>query len=236
MNVLVACEESQRVCKAFLDKGHNAYSCDLVKCDKDGGGIPERHILMDALAVINGGVFRLETGKKIEIAKWDLIIAHPPCTYLSHAATRHHSTKMTPVNWINGRTLNRINAMQFFMSFVYANCEKIAIENPVGVMNTCYRKPDQIIHPYYFADSVDDSENYHNKRTCLWLKNLNPLLRTSNLPEPEPMYICQGEKSKLKRIHWAEGMRNIYGGQKERAKARSKTFPGIAKAMAEQWG
>ena len=103
-------------------------------------------------------------------------------------------------------------------------------------MNSAYRKADQIIHPYYFAESESDKENYYTKRTCLWLKNLEPLKRTSNLPVPPPMYICQGEKSKGKRIGWCEGMRNITGGQAERAKARSKTFPGVAKAMAEQWG
>lgn len=201
-----------------------------------GGGLKDRHILMDALMVINGGIMRLETGNKIEIPKWDLIIAHPPCTYLSNVATRQHSTKMTPLNWINGRTLSRIQAMDFFMRFVYANCDKVAIENPVGIMNTAYRKPDQIIHPYYFAKGEDDKENYHNKRTCLWLKGLPPLLRISDLPSPPPMYVCEGEKSKGKKIGWTEGMRNISGGQSERAKARSKTFPGIAKAMAEQWG
>lgn len=201
-----------------------------------GRGLKDRHILMDALYVINGGVMRLETGKKIEIPKWDMIIAHPPCTYLSNVATRQHSLKMTPINWINGRTLAKIQAMDFFMRFINANCEKIAVENPVGIMNTAYRKPDQIIHPYYFAENVEDSENYYTKRTCLWLKGLTLLERTSDLPEPPPMYICDGEKSKGKRIGWTEGMRNIKGGQSERAKARSKTFPGIAKAMAEQWG
>lgn len=103
-------------------------------------------------------------------------------------------------------------------------------------MNSAYRKPDQIIHPYYFATGPDDIENYHLKRTCLWLKGLPALQRTLILDAPPPMYICQGEKSKGKKIGWTEGMRNISGGQFERAKARSKTFPGIAKAMAEQWG
>ena len=191
---------------------------------------------MDSRAVINGGIMRLETGRKIEIDRWDLIIAHPPCTYLSNVATRQHSPKMTPMNWIDARTRSRIDAMGFFMDFVYANCDKIAIENPVGIMNTAYRKPDQIIHPYFFADGVDDEENYHSKRTCLWLKGLDILKPTSDLPAPEPVYICEGEKSKGKRINWTEAMRGISGGQEERAKARSKTFPGIAKAMAEQWG
>ena len=130
----------------------------------------------------------------------------------------------------------RKEAAEFFMSFANADCEKIAIENPVGYMNSTWRKADQIIRMYYFAESENDSENYHQKRTCLWVKGLPTLQRKSELPKPKPMYICEGEKCKGKAIGWCEGMRNITGGQVERAKARSKTFPGIAKAMAEQWG
>lgn len=122
------------------------------------------------------------------------------------------------------------------MQIILADCDRIAVENPVGFMNSAYRKADQIIHPYYFAESEEDSENYHKKRTCLWLKGLPLLKRFTDLQPPPPMYICQGEKSKGKKIGWTEGMRNITGGQFERAKARSKTFPGIASAMAEQWG
>ena len=157
MNVLIACEESQRTCTEFRKRGHNAYSNDIVACS---GGHPEWHILMDSLAVINGGVCKLQNGEKVEIPHWDLIIAHPPCTYLSHAATSRHSLKITPINQINARTLSRIDAMSFFMRFVYADCERIAIENPVGIMNSAYRAPDQIIEPYYFAESKDDKENY----------------------------------------------------------------------------
>ncbi len=225
MNVLIACEESQRVCKAFLEKGHNAYSCDLEKC---GGGIKDRHILMDALMVINGGVMRLESGKKIEIPKWDLIIAHPPCTYLSNVTTRHHSISRTPINWINGRTLARIQAMEFFMRFINAPCEKIAVENPAGIMNTAYRKADQIIEPYQFADSEEDIENYVTKKTCLWLKGL-PLLVGNELPRPDNKKMF-GKWSSGKSKNWEE----TRGGN--RSRERSKTFPGIAKAMAEQWG
>lgn len=122
------------------------------------------------------------------------------------------------------------------MEFMLADIPHIAVENPVGFMNTAYRKADQIIHPYFFATDKNDTENYHEKRTCLWLKELPMLKRTNNLPPPPPMYICQGEKSKGKKIGWCEGMRNISGGQSERAKARSKTFHGIAAAFAEQWG
>lgn len=115
------------------------------------------------------------------------------------------------------------------MSFVNADCEKIAIENPVGYMNTHYRKPDQIIHPYYFGEP-------YTKRTCLWLKNLPALIPTNIIDKPEPEYICKGEKCNGKKIYWVEGIKGTKGGQEGRAKARSKTFVGIAKAMADQWG
>ena len=233
-NVLIACEESQRVCIAFREKGFNAYSCDIMD---PSGGHPEWHIKADVLPLLNGKCeFNTMGGQKHTIdGKWDLIIAHPPCTYLSNCATRSHSAKMTPIPKINNRTMLRIEAMKFFMQFIMADCDKIAIENPVGVMNTCYRKPDQIIQPYFFAESENDIENYYQKRTCLWLKGLPKLERSTDLPVPPPMYIRQGVKSKGKKIGWCEGIRNIRGGQAERAKARSKTFPGIARAMAEQW-
>jgi hypothetical protein len=182
------------------------------------------------------GVFHTMDGTEHEIDKWDLLIAHPPCTYLSNVATRQYSLKCCSPDAVIGRWEERAKAAIFFMRFALADVPKICVENPIGFMNNNYRKPDQIIHPYYFAESADDEENYHEKRTCLWLKGLEPLKRTSDLPKPEPMYICQGEKTKGKKIGWCEGMRNIKGGQSERAKARSKTFCGIAKAMAEQWG
>lgn len=168
--------------------------------------------------------------------KWDLIIAHPPCTYLTNVATRQFSLKCRTAEQVVDRWQERAKASVLFMQMMLADADKVCVENPVGFMNTAYRKADQIIHPYYFAESENDKENYHEKRTCLWLKGLEPLRRKNDLPVPPPMYICQGEKSKGKRIGWCEGMRNITGGQAERAKARSKTFPGIAKAMAEQWG
>lgn len=168
--------------------------------------------------------------------KWDLIIAHPPCTYLTNAGTRHFSRRINPEWKVVEREKKRDEAFEFFMNFVNADCDRIAIENPVGWANSHYRKADQIIHPYYFAESKDDKENYYTKRTCLWLKGLEPLNRTNDLPVPEPMYLCQGEKCKGKRIGWCEGIRGTTDGQQGRAKARSKTFMGIAKAMADQWG
>lgn len=184
MKVLVACEESQRVCTAFRERGHEAYSCDI---QEPSGGHPEWHILGDVLEVLNPKFYKdihgfVEFGIQFDtmddvqhiVKRWDLIIAHPPCTYLTNVATRHHSIKFTPLDKINRRTEKRIESMSFFMRFVNADCDKIAIENPVGVMNTCYRKPDQIIHPYMFAESEDDTDNYVTKATCLWLKNLPP--------------------------------------------------------------
>ena len=233
MKVLVACEESQRVCIAFRERGHEAYSCDILE---PSGGHPEWHVQGDCLRILSGGAITTMDGIKHEIDKWDLLIAHPPCTYLSNVATRQYSLKCCSPDAVIGRWKERAKAAIFFMRFALADVPKICVENPIGFMNNNYRKPDQIIHPYYFAESADDEENYHEKRTCLWLKGLEPLKRTSDLPKPEPMYICQGEKTKGKKIGWCEGMRNIKGGQSERAKARSKTFWGIAKAMAEQWG
>lgn len=210
MRVLVACEESQEVCKAFREKGHEAYSCDLEPCS---GGHPEWHLQQDVLPLLD--------------QHWDLIIAHPPCTFLSTVATRAHSVKCTPENWINARTKSRIEAMMFFMDCINANCERIAVENPVGVMNTCYRKADQIIEPWMFADS-DDAANWVTKRTCLWLKGL-PILKGWQDKKPDNAEIF-GRFSNGKAKTWEETRLG------DRAKVRSKTFPGIAKAMAEQWG
>lgn len=225
MKVLIACEESQRVCKEFRKLGHHAYSCDIQKCSGDK---PNWHILDNVRNVINGGECKLQNGKTIYIKKWDLIIAHPPCTYLSNVATRSHSIKSTPINRINGRTLERISAMQFFMDMINANCEKIAVENPVGIMNTAYRKPDQIIEPWHFAESKNE-ENYTKKRTCLWLKGLPKLEKTTNLEEPN-LKDLYGTYKNGKAKTWEETI------TKNREVERSKTFPGIAKAMAEQWG
>lgn len=233
--VLIACEESQTVCSAFRERGFEAYSADI---QEPSGGHPEWHILGDVLPIL-GGCCEVTTmdGTAHEIdGRWDLIIAHPPCTFLSNVATRQYSLKCCTAEKVVARWEERAKATVLFMQMILADCEHIAVENPVGFMNSAYRKPDQIIHPYYFAQSDKDEENYHEKRTCLWLKGLPKLNRGNDLPVPPPMYILQGEKGKGKKIGWCEGMRNIKGGQAERAKARSKTFPGIAAAMADQWG
>ena len=137
---------------------------------------------------------------------------------------------MTPIEKINKRTMERIEAMAFFMVFVNADCDKIAIENPVGVMNTCYRKPDQTIHPYMFAASIEDKENYVTKATCLWLKGL-PLLKANGLPKPNNAEIF-GIRPNGRAFTWEEKLCRAGGA----SKARSKTFQGVANAMAAQWG
>lgn len=211
MNILLACEESQAVTKELRKRGHEAYSCDILPCS---GGYPEWHLQVDVLEILDYG--------------WDMIIAFPTCTYLTNAGTRHFSRRINSEEKVLIREKLREEAAKFFMLFVNADCDKIAIENPVGWMNSQYRKPDQIIHPYYFGDNF-------KKRTCLWLKGLPKLEPTDMLPIPEPKYICQGKLSKGKKIGWCEGIKGTTGGQEGRAKARSKTFSGIAKAMAEQW-
>lgn len=164
MRVLIACEESQAVCKAFRAAGHEAYSCDIIE---PSGGHPEWHILGDALEAIKGGVITTMDGVEHDIVKWDLLIAHPPCTYLSNVATRSFSLRCTPAEKVVSRWAERAKAAVFFMHFALADVPRIAVENPVGFMSTCYRKPDQIIQPYMFAESVDDTENYTMKGTCL---------------------------------------------------------------------
>ena len=222
MRVLVACEESQQVCMAFRCHGHEAYSCDLVPCS---GGHPEWHFQEDALGVI---------GRE----SWDLIIAHPPCTYLSSVSNRLFVIeRYGDQAW--RRIADRWRAAAFFMEFALANCERIAIENPVGIMNTWYRKPDQIIDPYMFAEGSEDIENYQRKRTCLWLKGLPLLQRTNDLPPPKPIKIRKGLDGKVHRVYFTEHI-GYYGRgrvrDEDRCKIRSKTFPAIAEAMAVQWG
>lgn len=223
MNVLIACEESQEVCKAFRSKGHNAYSCDI---QEPSGGHPEWHILGDAVQAMMGGRIVTMDGKSHYIEKWDLLIAHPPCTYLSNAGARWYSLRLNSAEAVVKRMCKREEAIVFFMQCVLAPVEKICVENPIGRMNAIYRKADQIINPYYFAKDENDTENYEKKRTGLWLKNL-PLL-TYNAPKPpEP----KGFTGDGRAYYWSD---SLYGPDK--AKNRAKTFPGVAQAMAEQWG
>lgn len=226
MNVLVACEESQTVCLAFRRKGHNAFSCDL---QSPSGGHPEWHILCDATKLLKSRdiVFNTMDGVEHIVQKWDLLIAHPPCTYLSNVCTRGFSLKSTRAEKVVDRWEKRAEAAVFFMYFILAPIECIAVENPVGFMNTAFRKPDQIIDPYMFAESEQDKGNYVTKRTCLWIKNLPKLVQTNKLKRPDNKKMF-GTYLNGKARTWED---SIHGG-----KARSKTFPGIAQAMADQWG
>ena len=226
IKVLVACEESQRVCMAFRERGFEAYSCDI---QEPSGGHLEWHILGDALKSVNGGIVTTMDGQTRDVGKWDLLIAHPPCTYLSNVATRHYSLRCTPAEKVCARLQERTKAAVFFMRFALADVPRIAVENPVGIMSTAYRKPDQIIHPWQFSGGENDKEQYVTKATCLWFKELPPLQPTYNgqVPSNANMY---GISPNGKNRTWESMI------SKNRQKNRSKTFPGIAKAMAEQWG
>ena len=218
MNVLVACEESQAVTIQLRALGHNAFSCDLQECS---GGFPEYHIKSSCISLLNGFTdFQTSDGVIHQIpGLWDLIIAHPPCTYLSFAGNKYLSPKFSSPDKIAERLALRQSAAEFFLAIYNAHCPHIAVENPVGYMNSAFRKPDQVIYPYYFGDS-------DSKRTCLWLKNLPLLVPDYVSPKPEPVYIQDNGK----RRYFVETCSGI-----DRQKLRSKTFPGIARAMAYQW-
>ena len=217
--MLVACEESQAVCKEFRAGGHEAYSCDFQVCS---GGHEEWHIQQDVIPLLNGNKeFTTADGTNHSInGRWDLIIAHPPCTYLTVAGNRWFNKEQYG-DKATRRKQDRQEAIGFFMKFVIADCEQIAIENPIGIMSTVYRKPDQIIQPYQFGDPA-------RKATCLWLKGLQPLQPT-NIVEPEVIRYKNGKTDDP----WHYNTLSL--PPRERARERSKTFPGVAKAMAEQW-
>ena len=219
MKVLIACEESQIVCKAFRERGHEAYSCDI---QEPSGGHPEWHIHGDAIAALDGGVITTMDGKQHDVGKWDLLIAHPPCTYLTVTGNRWFNEERYGDKARQRKEL-RNEAANFFMSFINADVDKIAVENPIGYMSTVYQKPSQIIHPYMFGDPA-------RKATCLWLKGLTKLTPT-DIVEPIVIHYQNGNGTDNP---WH--MDTLKLPPNERAKARSKTFPGIAAAMAEQWG
>lgn len=240
MKVLIACEESQAVCKEFRRLGHEAYSCDIIECS---GGHPEWHIMGDVLPLLNPSLVMFEPNKyslgidfqtcdgkeHFVEGKWDLIIAHPPCTYLTVAANKLYSVEKYGEKAIK-RLADREAAIDFFMQFVNADCDRIAIENPIGVISTRYRKPDQIIQPYQFGHPV-------RKSTCLWLYNLPPLIPT-DVVEFECIH-SKGKSGGYSGASWVVKDENgkILSYKDPRvARIRSKTYPGIAKAMAEQWG
>lgn len=234
LRVLIACEESQRVCAAFRELGHEAYSCDI---QEPSGGHPEWHILGDVLRYLNpcsvldifddkqplffGIAFYTLDKKKHSVPKWDMIIAHPPCTYLSNAGACRLYPKKGQLN--QERYEKGLEAKEFFMRFYNAECEHICIENPIP--SKVYDMPpySQIIQPYQFGEPF-------SKKTCLWLKGLPEIKPTNILTEFKPWVSCgtsanKGNKDKA-------GVSRAGGA----AKIRSKTFPGIARAMAQQWG
>lgn len=192
MKILVACEESQAVTIELRKLGHEAYSCDIEPCS---GGHPEWHLQQDVLPLLKEA--------------WDMVIAFPPCTHLAVSGAAWFEQKRK-----DGRQQEGID---FFMRFVTADCPRIAIENPVGIMSRLYRKPDQIIHPWQFGHT-------EQKSTCLWLKGLPKLLETNNVRDG----MLALPKNQRERLHYLPP-------SADRAKLRSKTFPGIARAMAEQW-
>ena len=227
MKVLVACEESQAVTKEFRRLGHEAYSCDIIECS---GGHPEWHIMQDVLPLINGRCsFRTMDGIEHHIeGKWDLLIAFPPCTFLTNTGNRWFDVlkygAAAQVRWSE-----KCKAIVFFLRFIFADCDRIVVENPIGCMSTLFRKPDQIVHPYYFAEEEDD-ENCERKATCLWTKGVPPLLYEIKY-SPR---VIEYKNGKGTDSPWH--MNTMGLPQEERAKLRSKTYPGFAKALAEQYG
>ena len=235
MNVLVACEESQAVCLAFRKLGHNAYSCDLKECS---GGFPQYHVVGDMFSVIekakNGLPITLQDGSQtvIEGGGFDLMIAHPPCTFLSVSGARwyyHPDDKDLPYEERRphpkypNRRKDQEDAINFFLKVANCDIDRIAIENPIGVMSTKWKKPNQIIHPWMFGDEA-------SKATCLWLKNLPELVPTNIVGKGEQVVFSSGKTM----AKWISDCFKL--SKEERQTMRSKTFQGIADAMAEQWG
>ena len=220
MNVLIACEESQRVCTAFREKGHNAFSCDILPCS---GGHLEWHIQGDVLAVLNGRCdFATADGTLHHIeGKWDLIIAHPPCTRLCNSGQR----------WLywgddaykSQKIAEQQKAIVFFMMIALADCDKIVIENPNGIMSTAYRKPDCTYNPYDFEGETEC------KLTCLWLKGVDPLRPTREIPLPK-----EERTQGIWKAHF--GDKKLAWNDPETARLRSQTPWGVAYAMADQYG
>lgn len=255
MNILVACEESQAVCKAFRDRGHNAYSCDVIECS---GGHPEWHIHGDVLPLLNPsyqtGFVPTRNGIKFSSwygikfttcdgvihefrGRWDMIIAFPPCTHLANSGAKHFEAKRA-----NG---SQRKAIEFFCQFLTADCDRVVIENPVGIISggdyiqtwfpdlaDKYNLPrpyTQKVHPWMFGDGV-------SKQTCLWEKGvpkLEPLVDTP--PDIEYVTMVDKRTGKEKRQSMWYYQTSLQK-HSDRANIRSKTFPGIANAMAEAWG
>ena len=231
MRILVACEESQAITKELRLLGHEAYSCDLLECS---GGHPEWHFNMDVFKVIDkkGGV--LQNGEKIKLkGNWDMMIAHPPCTFLAVSGARwyyHPEDKDLPISLrrphprFPDRAHDRKEAIEFFIKLCEAPIDKIAVENPVGIISSHYRKPNQTVHPWMFGDEA-------SKATCLWLKNLPELKPTNIVGKGERVVLSSGRSLPK----WYSDALTQSKSAAERRTMRSKTFEGMAKAMAIQW-
>ena len=220
MNVLVACEESQRVCTAFRERGHNAFSCDILPCS---GGHPEWHIMQDVVPLLNGRCsFKTMDGIEHSIGgKWDMIIAHPPCTRLCNSGQRW--LYWGDEEYRLKKKKEQEEAVDFFLKFTKADCPRIAIENPMGIMSSLYRKPDFTYNPYDFENETEC------KKTGIWLiGDIQPLKPTRKEPLPKEQR-TQG----IWRAHF--GDKKLAWNDPETAKFRSKTPAGVAKAMASQW-
>jgi len=214
--ILIACEESQTTTKAFRKLGHEAYSCDIQSCS---GGHQEWHYNIDVFDVIENKGGKLQNGEEKYVDDWDLMIAHPPCTYLSVSGARwyyHPDDKHLPTEErrphprFPNRAEHREDAVEFFMGLAKAPIKHVAVENPVSIISTRWRKPDQIIQPWQYGHG-------ETKATCLWLQNL---------PKLQPTNIVEGREQRIWKMPPGEN----------RWKERSRTFEGIAQAMAEQWG
>jgi len=217
LRVLIACEESQATTKAFRKLGHEAFSCDLLPCS---GGHPEWHFQCDIFEVINQG--------------WDLMVAHPPCTFLTGSGVQWLSNpedkdlpfeeRRSHPKYPNRRQ-DMLDSVEFVKALYNAPIKNIAIENPVGLLSSRWRKPNQIVQPYMFGDEA-------TKTTCLWLKNLPLLLPTNVVGRGERTFFASGKSHPQ---WYADALRNAKT-KAERQTLRSKTFEGMAMAFAEQWG
>lgn len=216
MKILVACEESQAVTIALRNRGHEAYSCDIQNCS---GGHVEFHIRCDVALLLNGDCEFCTADGVLHtiIGEWDMIIAFPPCTHLTRAGAAY---------WVKKRADGRQwAAIAFVVSIWHCKCRKVVIENPIGILSSVWMKPVQIIHPFEFGHAV-------SKPTCLWIRGL-PRLMPTNIVEPEFRVRWSKSKSKIVRdsLWYYEAGKN----KRTRSKVRSKTFLGVAVAMADQW-